>query len=472
MKAERRTIFRLALALLICLLLLPFVLFGLSNLFLMSPAGRAFLGRSITSRIKLDASVRGASFSPWNGFTIYGLKIEQPGELPPSARPLLLLEELRALPAWKPLLRNRLELREIEITRPILHLPIELLSAISSRKPPPEIASSKTPPATPPAATIPNPPDPIPAPIPQVAAFPPTVPPRPSVPGIRLDPPLVIPPAPDSEIPDPAPVFAQIHHGSLFVSSAKSERTFLNIGDISGSIPLSGAPAGRSLKLSQISLPGRAPLPPLEIPVGWRNPTLSFGPVGRGISGIETILLARVFLLPGIPFSVEAVVPEQHTRVIAVPPHGSAKIGNIGGRSILQGYAGNPAGWRGQGILKVSSVTAILPQATTQFDSGQLLAYFGNGILAFPDARLIGDEISILGNAALLPDGRAAARIRLVAAPEKLIGIHPQFFQRSSPPRLTRLSTPQRSAWDIGIFWTPEKLLIFPDPWADPIPLR
>jgi hypothetical protein len=68
------------------------------------------------------------------------------------------------------------------------------------------------------------------------------------------------------------------------------------------------------------------------------------------------------------------------------------------------------------------------------------------------DARLIGDELSLLGNGTVLADGRMAAAVRMVAPPGNIEPIVQRIFPALEPPlSITPLSTPQRAAFDVRL---------------------
>jgi hypothetical protein len=97
---------------------------------------------------------------------------------------------------------------------------------------------------------------------------------------------------------------------------------------------------------------------------------------------------------------------------------------------------------------------------------------FHGGTLRCLDARLVGEETSLLGNAMLLSDGRFAGIARIVAAPESLVAISKFTHPDGTAPQLTSLSTPQRAALDMRIFGSPGNVFFQPNPAAAPIPLR
>jgi hypothetical protein len=73
--------------------------------------------------------------------------------------------------------------------------------------------------------------------------------------------------------------------------------------------------------------------------------------------------------------------------------------------------------------------------------------------------RLIGDDLSILANAAVIAGGRAAAAIRFVAHPGTLVHLAQRLQPDLNPP-LTPLSTPQRAALDLRAFGSLDNLTL------------
>ncbi|RYD29468.1 MAG: hypothetical protein EOP86_21680 [Verrucomicrobiaceae bacterium] len=66
------------------------------------------------------------------------------------------------------------------------------------------------------------------------------------------------------------------------------------------------------------------------------------------------------------------------------------------------------------------------------------------------DARIVGDQLSLLGNATILSDGTAAGVLRIVAPPETTVSMVNRFFPGlQAPPAYSSMSTPQRVALDV-----------------------
>ena len=120
-----------------------------------------------------------------------------------------------------------------------------------------------------------------------------------------------------------------------------------------------------------------------------------------------------------------------------------------------------PGTWQGGLVTEARAPAGSLAGHDAIFDHGSAIAVLRGGTLSCIDGRLIGDDLSLLGNATLLADGRAAAALRLVAPPETAAAIASSLFPNlPGPPHLTPLSTPQRSAFDLEAFGNIRQLSI------------
>jgi hypothetical protein len=116
-------------------------------------------------------------------------------------------------------------------------------------------------------------------------------------------------------------------------------------------------------------------------------------------------------------------------------------------------------------------IDAVFAGNKASFNQGQALIVFQQGILRCIDARLVGDDLSLLGNGMALGDGRFAGHLRIVAAPESLAAIAKR-IQNDSPLQLTPLSTPQRAALDMRAFGFPGRVFYQANPAAKPVRLK
>jgi hypothetical protein len=451
----------LGLAFLALAVLGPPVAFGISNLFLMSPKGRSFVAARIQRVIRFETSVQGSTWSPWNGFTVYGLLIQQPAPLGKAiSAPMLSAESIRIHPEWRALLDKRLVIRGVEIRKPDLAVAIELLSQIPSAPVEPAVAAQQ-----PDLAVVEQPSGAIPAaPQPQIQ-------PAPEADPALAAKPEHAPPIAPVVVTDPT-VWVTFTDARLSIVSAMSKGPLYRIPSINGGLPVGGRSAGSELVLDGISVFGNAIPGAVKIPVKWQAPLLSLGVIDAGVSGIECKIEAKIGLTPGLPFLIGGVIPKQDGKEVAVSETLRAKLGSIAGQGSFQGYALAPGSWQGQCIIQTLSVDAEFAGNKTFFGHGQGLLVFQQGTLRCLDARLIGEDISLLGNGMALSDGRFATNLRVVAAPESLAAISRRIQPDPSPPQLTPLSTPQRAALDMRAFGFPGKTFYQANPAAKPVLIR
>jgi hypothetical protein len=459
---KRRWKRKLGLAILGLAVFTPLLAFGISNLFLVSPKGRAFIADRIQRRLPLEASVQGATWSPWNGITVYGLRLEQPGELRKAfGKPLLSAQSVRIHPDWAELARKRLSVKGMDIEKPDLTVPIELLSQIPHKDVDPALAMKA------PDLAAMNPP--------AAAASQPGVdtPPAPPIAGI-------IPPAAQAPqlVAAPAPVtteptaWLRVRNGRLRIVSLMSPSPLFHAAGVAGGVPFAGKAAASKLTVARLTCMGNTAPAEIAIPLKWAAPALSTGAIGGGMFGLDFKVGGQIGFVQGMPFRIDAVVPEQKDREIRPGGGVRAKLGTVAAQGRLQGYLQAPGTWQGQWIAEAIAVDTELGAQKNRFDRGHALLVFQNGAIRCLDARLVSEDVSVIGNAMLLSDGRMAANARIVAAPETLVAISRFTQPDSTAPHLTPLSTPQRSALDLQFLGTPGKILYKPNPKAVPVLLR
>jgi len=445
-------------------ILAPLLAFGISNLFLVSPKGRAFIAERIERRLSFETSIQGTTWSPWNGITIYGLRMEQPGTLRDAFdKPLISVQSVSIHPDWLALLRKKLVLRGMEIMKPDLCVPIELLSQIPHEEEP---ALASQPPAL--ATATPAPPAGTPqgataaqaAANPAIAANDPPGTEKPDGPKAS---------APDVQTPN---VWINVRGGRLGIVSLMSRSPLFVAGGIDGSVPISGKPALSKISISHLKGLGQQAPGKINLPLKWTAPALAIGAIGGEMFGLDFKLAGQIGLVPGVPFRIDASVPEQKDREIRIGGKIHARLGTVIAQGRTQGFLQAPASWQGQWVARTAAVDVEMAGRKNSFDRGQAILLFQNGTLRCLDARLSSDEATIIGNAMILSDGRMAANTRIIAAPETLVAI--SMFTQPDPKatHLTPLSTPQRAALDLQIFGRPGKLLYKPNPMAVPVRLQ
>ncbi len=415
-------------------LALPAATLLLANLWLACSPGRHWIAGKIQQRTGLEARVGRSSLWPWSGVTLRGVELLQPPALRPAVRePFARSATIRLSPVWRSWLRGNRDLRAVELESPQFVIPVELLADLAKSQIPPVTA---TPPAAPPVAsvTLPfvGPPAPVPAPPAATSAAPPM-----KAPAIAL----------------PPTAWLHLKNASFTVFSATSGKPWVGVSGLSGSIPVAGMPAESALRIRTIEADGTEVVTGLNAALDWKFPLLSLKPLATEIHGLKLTFAGKLGMLRGLPVQIEAQLPRQALASRPLPGQGHAEAEAITAIARLRGLLLAPGTWQGDLFAEAQSPTATIAGHDAKFDSGRALTVLRGGMLSCIDARLIGDELSFLGNATLLADGRAAAALRMVAAPESANAIARRIFPViRQAPSLTPLSTPQRAAFDLEAF--------------------
>jgi hypothetical protein len=410
---------------------LPFAAAVLANLWLASTPGCHWVAAKIQHRTGLEARIGGASVWPWSGVTLLNVELLQPVALRPAvSEPLARISTMRLTPDWPSWLHGKRELRAAALDSPRFVVPVEMLADLAKSQAPPATAAPTIAPAAPPFV---GPPAPVPA---APAALPPTATPEaaPKLPAIVL----------------PPTSWLHLKNASFTLFSAASGKPWFEVSGVSGSIPVAGSPARSALLVRTIHAGASETLTDLNVSLDWTAPRLSLKPVETEIRGLKLILAAQLAMLSGLPLQIEAQLPRQPLASFPLRDNGHAEAEAIAVNARFRGLLLAPGSWQGDLIAEALAPSASLAGHDAKFDRGSAVTVLRGGILSCVDARLIGDELSFLGNATLLADGRAAAALRMVAPPESAAAIAARVFPDiAQAPSLTPLSTPQRAAFDV-----------------------
>lgn len=414
--------------------LFPIAAFAALNLWLASPSGRAWIAGKIHQRVGLETRIAGASVSPWNGIQLHGLEMLQPASLRPAVSdPLLKVGNLKLTPVWRAWLRGRTEIQAIDLDSPQLVFPVEILA---------DLAKGRTPEPPPPAVAV-NPP-------PQVAAPSVEKPPAPSVPSKPSPAPAVV------QLPPTG--WLRVRNASLRIVSASGKRDLLAVSSIRGEVPVSGSPASSKLHVTSLRVLDDGTLSNVDADLDWRPPFLTLQPLEALVHGVKLSAAGQAALVRGLPLQVDVQVPAQPLALEPLPMNGRVEAASFASSARFRGFLLDPASWQGEWVARCEHVKVRAAEHEAGFDRGHLITTLRGGMLQCGDARLIGDELSLLGNAALIADGRLAAVLRIVAAPEAATAIGARLFPN---PRPTPLSTPQRVAVDLHAAGNLQQIRVF-----------
>lgn len=393
------------------------------NLWLASPLGRSWIAEKIRQRSGLESRIAGASVSPWNGIQVRGLELLQPAPLRAAvSEPLIKVGNLKLTPVWRAWLRGRTEIQAIDLDSPQLVFPVEILA---------DLAKQHTPPQAPAVAV--NPPQPVPATPLEKPAAPPAGKPDPSIP-------------PPVSIQLPPTGWLRVRNASFRIISASRNKDLLAVSGIRGEVPVSGSPARSKLHIASLRILDHETLADVDAKLDWRPPFLTLQPLETLAHGVKLSAAGQAALVRGLPLQVDVQAPSQVLALDQLPMNGRVEAAAFAGSARFRGFLLAPASWQGEWVAQAERVKVRAAEQDANFDRGHMITTLRGGVLQCGDARLIGDDLSLLGNAALLADGRLAAVLRIVAQPDAASAIGSRLIPN---PRLTPLFTPQRVAVDL-----------------------
>lgn len=420
----------------IILLVLPVSALLLGNLILSTPWVCRWAEAKIQNHTGgLDTHISRIALTPWDGISIRDLELLQPIPLRPLLKqPLVHIDTLRITPVWRAWLKGRFVVQSVELDTPRIVIPLELLAHLSQ-------AGATAPPTIAPPQVISS-----------IAGLSPAVPPV-------VRPPVVRPPAtaPNSAASPIAPAPASfptgwlhLKNGSLTLIHAGSTQVLFAISNTCGAIPISGDSAKSHLTLGSISAGGQPVVSPPKVALDWKSPLLSIGPFESKIGGHSFFITAQLGSLTGLPLQIEAKLAPQKIALLKMPFASQIEAESLTASARFRGLLLSPATWQGDLWLDATFPHLHFAEHDLKFDRGTAITVLRGGLVSCIDARLIADEISVLGNASVLGDGRLAGAARIVAVPETVASAARQAFpSMREAPSLTPLSTPQRAAFDL-----------------------
>ena len=415
------------------LVVVPILGFVLSNLWLATPWSCRWMAAKIERITGLQTRVGGATWSPWDGASLHAVELLQPAALRTALpNPLATIESIQLTPVWRAWLRGKYEVRSISLDTPKLTIPIELLSKLSGPQPQP----------TPPVAG---------GPLPPVAQVNPpnTTPPATGTPPVAGAPINI--PAPPAIPPQPTG-WLHLKNASFSIVSVGRKQPLFEITNTTGSIPIAGDPAESVLKIQSVSFGDNRTFSDLSATLDWKYPVLSLRPLELEFHGYKFLIAGKIASLSGLPIQIEAQIPKQAIAAIQLPFNGQVQAESFALNAGFRGLLAAPTTWQGDLVAETIAPSLTLAEHHAKFDKGSAVIVLRGGLLSCVDARLIGDELSLLGNASVLANGNAAGVMRLVAPPDNIKAILMRGFPNIPELSLTPLSSPQRSAFDLEAF--------------------
>jgi len=432
------------------LLLIPLLVFAASNIWLSSPWGTGMAEQKLKERTGMDWSVESMTWSPWNGFTVRGAKMFQPEELREHLdQPLLKVESIQVQPYWGPLLRGQARPREVTMHGPKLMVSVEMLAALASHASQQEVL-----PEPEKAITKPTPPKPAKKPTAKPQS------PKSAKPPIAKKPaaPKPKPPAEIKRPPAGLPVRLRIQDARVEIVSATKNIELLDANGIDIDLPVFGEDASGIIKLASLKIPGINPIHDIEQAVVWRRPYLEIEEQTIDLGDFKIRGIAQLGMSRSRPFLIDlAIDPQQLEKVNLLERFAiDVKAAQLKGRLKMSGSLTSPMSWQAAGMVYAENLQIKEHHGNNviRFDEFSVPAVFQHGNLRWNSARLIGEDISVLGNGSVSISEGVNSVTRLVASPEIATKLHAAMLgakMLNNRSWWADLDTPDRKYRDIYI---------------------
>jgi hypothetical protein len=319
---------------------------------------------------------------------------------------VLSIERIAVSPHWGELRRGRVSPGRIEVDQPVIDLPVELLAHLvatgaKTEAPPLAAAEGQAPAAQPPAVA-----EPAPAP-----------PPPDGVDGGGQTAVAADSRPPEPELPETS--WLIVRGGRLRVGPAHGGGGIVLHG-LHAELPFHGKPGSGVLRCDAISLAGLR-VEELVVPVRWDSPQLSVRDWQPEGLPLRCRVDARCGLTGSLPFVAAGRLPVQDVEGDALGLPFDFRAEQLAGFSTVAGHLRHPSSIAGGGefqLRKLSTGSRPGLSAGDEFDHGRLAWQLSGGVIRITDVRLLGEQLSLLGNAAAAADGRIGGVLRAVASPE------------------------------------------------------
>ncbi|MFK7910741.1 MAG: hypothetical protein AB8F34_09060 [Akkermansiaceae bacterium] len=393
--------------------LLMLLLYGLSNLWLWSSWGTATAEAQLKKRTGQDWEINCMSWSPWNGVTLYDVRMLQPEELREQLNnPVMVVEKLTVRPYWTQLAKGRLHPKRVEIDSPELTVSIEMIAAIASRTvAPKQQARAQTPTPKPPEKTEPKPADDKRVPEKPEKKTAPPVRPQDTPPKKRILPGL--------------PVQIEIANARCKLVSVSKNLEILTVDGLDYSHSLLGEDAWGGIQIRRLQFLGMYEFSDLSHKIEWKRPYLEIQNDALEFGGVETRVIAQLGLAKSrigrLPFLIDFTIDRQKIESASWLEKIAMVVSadSLLTRFRINGLLHKPDTWRADGLLTADKISIKESHGNhdVAFDKVNVPVILRQGVLRWADVRFISEDISIMGNGAVsLRDGHLSVT-RIVASP-------------------------------------------------------
>jgi len=449
--------------------------YGASNLWLSSRWATGMVESRLKEKTGLDWQIGGISWSPWAGVTINDVKMNQPDVLQGHLdQPVIEVQRIQVKPYWGELLRGRIRMREISIDTPRVTVAVEMLGTLAMdavrgqpmppvvspiEKPQPAIEGTRV--AGAPQGGVPNEgesEEEKPQPSEKKRVKPGTAPP--TKPSQAKQPDQV---AQANLPPVPLPLHITIKSGALKVVSVNQGADLIELEGLEVQLPLLGEDAEGVVKVALVKMLGGGKMRNLKQPISWKRPYLewvssdvSLGDLNAGYR-VQLGISDKWRNLESMPFLMNIELkPQKLERVMwleraAMEVEGDQVVAEFRCAGLLL----QPMTWSADMRCLGKNVRVKEEHGGRDilFDEIVIPAVFRQGTLRWGGVRMIGEDLSVLGNGRVSVRGGVLSITRLVASPEVSgmlnRGVHGAGLLRNGPRWWQDLDTPDRQVRDL-----------------------
>lgn len=380
--------------------------------------------KNLRRRTQMRWTVARATWSPWGGIQMSGIRAEIENQKGVTVAPVLQVARVRLDPYWTSLVQKKPKFREILVETPKGNVPIEFLSLL--------VASGGG------------------GAVPQVVG----------VSGLAADSDPVLPqdkkkgaqpgkstkkkadakpkkqPAKSSEkkageqksagkrkVEPDLPCRVRVRGGDLRIYSLGAGGQDLQVTGIDLDLPISGPEAEGSVKMAGARVGKSLKFGPFVQRLHWKQPFLVCPEKVVEWQGLKVRFGGRLQTRGRPLYSVALQAMPGSITELELPDWTGLRVGVEEVKVVLlrsEGDLRRPGTWQAEMVLDVRGVQFVQKQWEVghYFDVGQVVAVFRQGVLNVADARLRSEELSLMGNGVVAANGRVWSVLRLVASPE------------------------------------------------------
>lgn len=429
------------------LLMAPFLLWVLANLFFATSWGTGLLTGKVESRYGIQSTIDRISWTPWSGVTVSKLRVEPPKDLEFPGE-ILTVESIQIDPSWLSLVQGKKRFEKVQVKGVRGEVSLELLKAVMARGQLPVQAD----PPTPPKEVRPE----VESPGPLVVKK--TKEASEELPSSKSQ------TASKSEVVEDAPAPIDDFEGTfvfedvnLRLYSEQFPRVSVALSGVRGELPLWGDGREGRLEVGELELGEGHLVEGIEIPVGLKGRFLRVDDFPMKVVGLDLKLTAALWIAPGMPFGVQVELPAQQMDLTPLYPGGDPPftVGELKSSGQIKGYLLNPKQVSGGSYTEIRDLKLRDQKdgSHRSFDFGRAHFEVSPSGLKSQDFRILGDEEALLGNGYATVGGDVAVVVRMVANPTRADSLEKRVSQVSDQLDLkfAPLVTPDREYRDVHL---------------------